>query len=588
MTSSTSTATVQTGTLAIPEADASIPATSTEAIDAALETLVERAPAWQALDVPARIALLDELIGSTLEAAEAWSLAAAEAKGIRRDSPLMGEDWLSGPSAVLRNLQLLKRTLTDIVETGRPQPPSVDVAPDGQVRAKVFPTEAADNLLFPGFTGEIRLQRHVSLDEALERMGRIYRPGGQPEPGVALVLGAGNVSSIGPMDVLTKLFAEDRVCVLKMNPVNEHLGPHMADAFEPLVSAGFLRIVYGGGEVGRYLTDHDGVDEIHITGSDKTFETIVFGPGEEGQERKRNDDPRLTKPISSELGNVTPVIVVPGPWSESDLAYHGDNIASMLVQNGGFNCIAARQIITHRSWTKRRALLHAVRDSLRRAEDRVPYYPGAVDRWRSFTDAHKQAEWFGDEGDDKVPFTLIPELDPEVEDDIAFTTEAFCGVMGETALDAPRSIPEYIAQAVEFCNETLWGTLSATIIVHPKSLKDPEVAAAVEQAIDDLRYGSVVVNHWSAVPYAMVSTTWGAYPGHPRTDIQSGTGVVHNTYLFEDVEKSVCRGPFRTPMKPPWFHTHGQLAQLGPALAEFTATRDARALPKLALAAARG
>ena len=88
--------------------------------------------------------------------------------------------------------------------------------------------------------------------------------------------------------------------------------------------------------------------------------------------------------------------------------------------------------------------------------------------------------------------------------------------------------------------------------------------------------------------YGTVSMPWGAYPGHPRTDIQSGTGVVHNTYLFEDVEKSVCRGPFRTPMKPPWFHTHGQLAQLGPALAEFTATRDARALPKLAWAAARG
>ncbi|MEX1178304.1 MAG: aldehyde dehydrogenase family protein [Nitriliruptor sp.] len=579
---------VSVGTLTIPEADATIPPTPEDQLDAAVAALVERAPAWSALDVAARIALLDELIDDTLAAAPAWTQRAADAKGIRRDSPLMGEDWLSGPSAVLRNLQLLKRTLQDVLETGRPQPPKIELAPNGQVVAKVFPTELNDNVLFPGFTGEIRLQRHVTLDQAVERIGRIYRPGGKPEPGVALVLGAGNVSSIGPMDVLTKLFAEDRVCVLKMNPVNEVLGPHIVEAFQALIREGFLRVVYGGGKEGAHLCEHEDVAEIHITGSDKTHDVIVYGPGEEGAKRKAADAPKLTKPISSELGNVTPVIVVPGPWSDSDIAFHGDNIASMLVQNGGFNCIAARAIVTHRAWSRRRDLIDAVRDSLRAAEERVPYYPGAVERWEAFTSAHPQAEWFGEPGQDRVPFTLIPELDPTAEDDIAFTTEAFCGVVGEVGLDAPRSVVEYIEQAVEFCNEQLWGTLSATIIVHPRSLKDPAVAAAVERAIDELRYGSVVINHWSAVPYAMVSPTWGAYPGHPATDIQSGAGVVHNTYLLEDVEKSVCRGPFRMPMKPPWFHTHTQLHKLGPALAEFTATRDPKVLPRLLWAAARG
>jgi acyl-CoA reductase-like NAD-dependent aldehyde dehydrogenase len=578
---------VNSGTLVIPEADGSIPPTPIDQLDAAVASLVERAPVWSQLDVPSRIALLDELVEDTLAAAPAWAARAAEAKGIPRDSPHMGEDWLGGASPVLRNLQLLKSTLEDVLETGRPQPPALEVAPNGQVVAKVFPTEPLDNLLFTGFTGEVRLQRHVTLDEATERMGRIYRPGGKPEPGVALVLGAGNVSSIALMDVLTKLFVDDRVCVLKMNPVNEHLGPHFAEAFEPLVRGGFLRIVYGGGREGAHLCEHDGVDEIHITGSDKTHDAIVFGTGAEGARRKAADDPKLDKPITSELGNVTPVIVVPGPWSDADVAFHGDNIASMLVQNGGFNCIAARAIVTHRSWTRRRDLVDAVRDSLRRAEQRVPYYPGAVERWRSFTDAHKEAEWFGREGDDCVPFTLIPDLDPEVEGDIAFSTEAFCGVMGEVALDAPRSVVEYIEQAVEFCNEKLWGTLSATIIVHPASLKDPMVADALERAIDDLRYGSVVVNHWAAVTYGMVSTSWGAYPGHPRTDIQSGSGVVHNSYMLEDVEKAVVRGPFRTPLTPAWFHTNRQLHKLAPAVAEFTATRSPRALVKMIWAAAR-
>jgi hypothetical protein len=432
------------------------------------------------------------------------------------------------------------------------------------------------------------LQPDVTLDQAVERIGRIYRPGGKPEPAVALVLGAGNVSSIGPMDVLHKLFAEDRVCVLKMNPVNEHLGPHIAEAFQALVREGFLRVVYGGGAEGAHLTEHPDVAEIHITGSDKTHDVIVFGPGEEGAKRKAADDPKLTKPISSELGNVTP----------------GDRRAGSVVgqrhrlPRGQHRLDAGpeRRLQLHRRPRDRHPPLlgpaggPAERRPRLAAAGREPraLLPGAVDRWAAFTEAHGQSEWFGEEGEGKVPFTLIPELDPGDADDIAFTTEAFCGVMGEVPLDAPRSVVEYIDQAVEFCNEQLWGTLSASIIVHPKSLKDPLVADAVERAIDDLRYGSVVVNHWSAVPYAMVSPSWGAYPGHTRTDIGSGVGVVHNTYLLEDVEKSVCRGPFRMPTKPPWFHTHTQLPALGKALAEFTATRDLRVLPKLLLAASRG
>ncbi|MFA9430854.1 aldehyde dehydrogenase family protein [Egicoccus sp. AB-alg2] len=580
-----------TGTLAIPEPQDGVPATSREDLDAALATLRERAAAWVATDIDQRLELLAELVDDTLDAAPAWTLAAAEAKGLRRDSPLMGEDWISGPVVLLRNLRLLARSLEQIRDTGRPRPPSLEVAPSGQVVAKVFPADLEDQLLFTGFTGEVRLQPHVSLDEAEARMGRVYRDPEASEPAVSLVLGAGNVSSIGPMDALYELFARNRVVLLKMNPVNEHLGAHVAAALQPLVREGFLRIVYGGGDVGRHLTHHQQVDAIHITGSNRTHDAIVFGTGEEGERRKAAGEPLLDKPITSELGNVSPVIVVPGPWSDKDVAFHGDNIASMLVNNAGFNCVAARMVIQHRQWARRRKLVNAIRDSLRRAEPRVPYYPGAVDRWREFTGAHPTAEWYGeapDDGGDRLPFTFIPDLDPRNLDDVAFTTEAFCGVFGEVALDAPRTVGDYLDAAVEFCNETLWGTLSASIIVHPESLRDPEIAAAVERAIDRLRYGSVVVNHWSAVAYGMVSTTWGAYPGATPQDIQSGRGVVHNSYLLEDVEKSVVRGPFRPPMKPVWFHTHRGLAKLAPKLAEFTATGDRGLLPSILWHAARG
>jgi acyl-CoA reductase-like NAD-dependent aldehyde dehydrogenase len=575
------------GSPMMPEVQGGLPPTPLADVDAAIATLADRSSAWSQTSVGGRIELLDELLTSTMDAAEGWALTAARAKGLAADSPTMGEDWVNGPLAVLAALRAVRRTLVDIQETGRPQPSSLEVAENGQVVAKVAPADLFDHMTWPGVTTEVRLQPHVTLDQAEASIGRIYRSDHQPEPGVALVLGAGNVSSIPPLDAVHQLFNLDRVVILKMNPVNEMLGPHLAEALEPLIRRGFLRIVYGGAEVGQHIVDHEHVDAIHLTGSDKTHDTIVFGPGEQGLERKAARTPRVTKEVSSELGSVTPIIVVPGPWSDKDLAMRGRHIAAMLTNNAGFNCIAARMIVQHRAWNRRRALLDAVRAGLRDAEPRHPYYPGAVERWKRFVSAYGQAERLGPEGDDKVPFTLIPEIDPD-HDDLALSSEAFCGVMGEVALDAPRTVVEYLEEAVEFCNERLWGTLAATILVHPASLRDPEVEHAVERAIDELRYGAVIVNEWASLAYGQPSAPWGAYPGSPLEDIQSGRGVVHNAYMLEGVEKSVTRAPWRSLATPIWYAEHATAAKLSPLIARYLVTGDVKVLPRMLWLAARG
>jgi hypothetical protein len=97
-------------------------------------------------------------------------------------------------------------------------------------------------------------------------------------------------------------------------------------------------------------------------------------------------------------------------------------------------------IIQHRAWAKRVRLLNAVRDSLRTAEPRLPYYPGAFERWEQFVDAYRSAERFGPAGEDRLPFTLIPELDPDQDDELAFSTEPFCAVLSEVGLDALSSV----------------------------------------------------------------------------------------------------------------------------------------------------
>ena len=66
----------------------------------------------------------------------------------------------------------------------------------------------------------------------------------------------------------------------------------------------------GGARAGQWLCDHPAVDEIHVTGSDKTFDAIVFGVGEEGRRRKAAGEPLRSTEVCGELGNVSPIIVV--------------------------------------------------------------------------------------------------------------------------------------------------------------------------------------------------------------------------------------------------------------------------------------
>ena len=333
--------------------------------------------------------------------------------------------------------------------------------------------------------------------------------------------------------------------------------PHWARAMRSLIDAGVLRIVRGGAEAGAYLTAHPRVDEVHITGSDKTHDAIVFGTGAQGAKRKAAADPVLDKPVSCELGNVSPVIVVPGRWSADDLVYQAEHVATMLANNAGFNCVTARVIVTHAGWPQREAFLGALSQALARIPTRRAYYPGAAERRQAFVSDHPDATEIGAGGGDALPWTLVRDVDPGKLDDICFNVEAFCGLMAETGL-AAETPADFVAAAVEFCNEVVWGTLGATVLVHPESLHRAPVAAAVEQAVADLRYGTIGVNIWHGTAFALGTTTWGAYPGHPVGDIQSGTGVVGNAYMFDRPQKSVVRGPFRSRPKPLWFATQSR------------------------------
>jgi acyl-CoA reductase-like NAD-dependent aldehyde dehydrogenase len=556
-----------------------------EEMDQAIHALQEHKDTWVATTLQQRVSLLTKLIQNIASLAPRWVEICSQAKHL---SPqLTGEEWSMGPWPILRNLRLLRQSLLDIEAFGRPRIPGpVTTRDNGQVVAQVFPTNNYDRIFFTSMTAEIWMEPGVSAETLPQTQALIYQKGQAQQLGmVALVLGAGNVSSIAPTDVLYKLFVENQVVLLKMNPVNAYLGPLIEEGFQPLVEQGFLRVTYGGAKEGSYLCDHPGIEEIHVTGSDKTFDAIVFGPGSEGTRRKAEKQPLCSKRVTGELGNVSPVIVVPGPWSEADLRYQAEHIFSMLTTNAGFNCNATRVIITHKGWDQREALLNKLRELMAAQPARQAYYPGAQQRMQSFVEAHPQAERFGATDNGNLPWTLITDVDPKAEDDICFTTEAFCSLFAETALEA-NGVVDYIQKAVNFANEDLWGTLNVTLLVHPKSRKDPAASTAVEQAIANLHYGTVSLNYWAGTSFTLGCTTWGAYPGHAIDNIQSGVGVVHNTYMFSHPQKSVVRAPFKSTPTPPWFATRGQvLTKTFPLLADFEAQPSPWKVPSIVLAA---
>ncbi len=560
---------------AFQEPPAPVPPTPKARVDELVARVASKKDAWLVVGIAQRLDYLRRAIEGVIEVADDWVAGGCALKGIARGEPLEGEEWVAGPYPTIRNLRLL---IDALEHDGRPPPVSIETR-HGQKIARVFPQNLMDRALFTGFVGEVWIEPGAEATQ-----GACYR--NKRESGrVALVLGAGNVSSIPPMDVIHKLFVEDEVVVLKMNPVNAHVGPRLERAFRALIDDGFLAVVYGGAEVGAHLADHPQIDTLHVTGSDRTYDAIVWGRDPADQARRKASGDRLNaRPFTAELGCVTPILIVPGAWSEADLAFQARHVAGMVAQNASFNCNAAKVLVTAKGWAQEGAFLAKVREALARTPPRKAYYPGAKDRWRAFVEHYPKADAVGADAEGVVPWTVLPDV-PAAEGEYALSNEAFCGVIAEVSLDASGPA-DFLEKAVAFANDRCWGTLSCGVFIHPATERDH--AEAFDRAIAELRYGGIGVNCWPAVLYALVNTTWGAFPGHPPEDIRSGTGVVHNALLFDHPQKSVVRAPFRIFPTPVWFADHKTLAEVGARITRFEAAPSWGKLLGLAIAAMRG
>ena len=541
-------------------------------LDAAIEELRAGSRTWSALTLSQRIRLLRSIRATVATEAEDWALTAARAKGLDLGSPLVGEEWLTGPYATVVAIDAYIETLTSLRVGASPLDRlRVNTAPGDRVRVHAFPTSAVDGLLVSGFSGEVWLRPGVTLADAQRKAGL-----GQLLPnesgGVGLVLGAGNITSIPVLDVLYELIAHNRVSILKINPTQDPLAPVFGRALAPLISLGLLRIVQGGGEVGAALTEHAGIDHVHITGAARTFETVVFGRTATGKRRAR---PRLSVPITAELGGVSPIIVVPGKWSDADLRFQAEHVATMRLHNSGHNCVAGQVVILSADWAQRERFLAEVEAAMARAPQRPVWYPGAQARLAEVADEYPGARWSS--GHTRAVIEVGTDADPTPME----TTEYFVPALGVVTL--PGNGQEFLDAAVEYANARLTGTLGANLLI------DPDTEAALgdgfEHAVAELRYGTVAINTWTGVAFGIPTMPWGAYPGGTLEDVQSGIGVVHNALLLDDVERGVMRGPFRpfprsigaligpgtfsALPRPPWFVTSPGAADGGRLLTRF-------------------
>jgi aldehyde dehydrogenase (NAD(P)+) len=555
-------------------------------LDAAVAKVKDNCAAFAKLPISDKVDLLRAMREGYHAIAEESVRQACLAKGVAFDSPVAGEEWLAGPMVTLRVLRLTEQALREVQQYGAPRisPKQLRTLPDGRLAVRVFPADGFDSVLLAKQVGEVYMQPGVTAGNLREHQASFYK---KPHGGrVCLVLGAGNVNAIPPTDVIYKLFVEGTACVLKLNPVNAYLGPLMERAFASLISRGFLAIVYGGAEEGGYLVQHAGIDEVHITGSDKTHDAMVWGPaGPERDARKAAKNPLLKKDITSELGNITPVIVVPGPWDDASLEFQARNTAGMVCNNASFNCNSAKLLVTSRGWSQRPEFLNKVERHLGTGGVRTAWYPGAEQRWKQFVDGRKHVKLIGNAGPGQLSYGFITDVDRADAADRVFNQEPWCTVLSETPLDE-ADVGKFCAEATKFVNQHVWGTLAAMVLVHPETMRTD--GAAVETMLRELRYGSVVVNSWAGAVFALGSTPWGGHPSATLEDIQSGRGWVHNTYMLEDLEKCVLRAPAKNFPVSPWFPGHRTADQLGRALTEFEYAPSWLKVPSVAFAAMRG
>ena len=516
-------------------------------IDRFITTLRTKSKEFNSISNVQLASMLEETISNIKEVAFFWATICSDNKGTTK-TPAEGEEWLGGPFASVLATQYYIKSLTnddDLVEKKYNSEEN---------SYKVFPNSFTERITFPFIDAKVIFNKSMSFEDINKYRGFSKRY--DIDPSITLVLGAGNFSSIPYLDVLYHLITRKSVILLKLNPVNEYLKPVFEKVFQSFIERGYIIVTTGNIDESKYMAKHPGINHIHLTGSDKTFEDIVYGRELTEKERKSKSLSKINnKPITSELGNVTPIIIHPGKWSTSDIKYQARKIVTAKLNNNGFNCIAAQVVVLPDGWGQTETLIKFVKHYMSKAKERKAYYPESIERLEKLEK---------DKGYERVNSLscVTPHLTREIK---AYSKFEIDEVWSSTIYFKKieyTSIEDFANKAIDYCNDELWGNLGVSVIIKDHDRKFNKHITNLY--IDKLNYGTVAINEWAAIGYIIPQLPWGGFPGNRDNDIQSGQSVVHNSMLFESPLKGVVNTKFRISriIDPPWFVTNKKARRL--------------------------
>ena len=519
------------------------------------------------LDESTLVTMLEQVIENIKTISYYWATLSSEKKGILSKSK-EGEEWIGGPFACIFAIQYFIETIQNKDDLDKSKYDDTDKS------YKVFPTKNIEKLLFPFLEGEIRFAKNLNFNQINEYRGFANRFE-KIEPKITLVLGAGNVSSIPVLDALFHMIAYKSVIYLKLNPVNDYLLPIFTQVFEPFITRGFMIITQGDMQASKYLTQHDAFQQIHLTGSNYTYENIVYGKVLSDKERSLKTYPKINKkPITSELGNVTPIIVHPGNWSRSEIRHQAKKIVTAKLNNSGFNCIAAQVIVLPKDWRHTQKLKNDIKHYLKKVGDTTSYYPGSSENLNELIETNNYEQI--NNLTCSTPFLLADlDLEKEYGNKEVWSTALYFKELSFSSYE------DFAVKAIDYVNNELWGNLGVTVLI--KNFKKGTNKLILKNYVDELKYGTVAINEWSALGFVIPSLPWGGYPGNRDNDIQSGQGYVHNSNLFESPQKGIVYSKFRiSPLiDPPWFITNRKAHRIFKHLTYYQATKSKINLIKL-------
>ena len=130
-----------------------------EDYDAALDALNAAKATWAQTSIADRISLLKQIKDNLMTVADAWAQTATRMKQIPEESPLSGEEWTSGPYAVMSACNGLILTLRQIENKAFLKNLSKRELTTGQLAVKVMPHSIWDHLLLSGVKAEVWMKK---------------------------------------------------------------------------------------------------------------------------------------------------------------------------------------------------------------------------------------------------------------------------------------------------------------------------------------------------------------------------------------------------------------------------------------------